>query len=691
MKYRIVHEGEDRLRVKCGKRAFSKKEGDIISGYLLDSDFISRVRTNPANGSILIEHDKTRSSDVYALLDLLEPDMLIKEGRYEDFTNEDINADFTDRLTDMVMHRYLRKMFVPRPLRHLNALFKAVRFIVPGISALLSGKVNVDVLDATSIGISLYQRDFSTASSIMFLLRVSDLLEEYTHQKTKMALVRSLAVNVDRVWKVEDGQDTEVSVMDIVPGDFIRVRTGHSVPLDGEIVQGEALVNESSMTGEPLSVRRTVDDSVYASSVVEEGNIVIRVRSLATETRIQSIVSLIDSSEKLKAGIENKATRLADGIVPYSFLLAGAVMALTGNVTKAVSVLMVDYSCAIKLTTPVSIISAMREASDHGIMVKGGKFIEAYANADTIVFDKTGTLTYSEPNLAKVVPLNGKSRKEVLKIAACLEEHFPHSVANAIVKGAHEEGLDHREEHTEVEYVVAHGISSTINGRRAVIGSGHFIFEDEGIELSEENRKIILRESEGYSVVYLAQGDELEGILCIEDPVRQEAIEVIGRLREEGIENIVMLTGDGSAAARNVYETLALDDFVSGVLPEDKADSVKGMRELGRTVIMVGDGVNDSPGLSAADVSVAMGESSDIAREVADISLKGDDLNGLVTMRKLSRRTLDRINSNYRIIVAFNSMLLVLGIAGLIAPATSALLHNGSTMALTGHSMRKYM
>ena len=513
-------------------------------------------------------------------------------------------------------------------------------------------------------------------------MSISDALEDYTVQKAKSTLKDSLALNIDTVWLVgDDGEEKQVPAMDIVKGDKVKVHMGDVIPVDGKVIDGDGMVNEASMTGEPLAVHKTNGKTVHAGTVMEEGNIVVEVYSMNKETRLNKIIDLIENSEDLKATTQSKAEKLADSIVPYSFLATALTYLITGNASKALSVLMVDFSCAIKLTTPLSIISAMREASDNRMMVKGGKFLEAYANADTIVFDKTGTLTNATPKVVDVIPMSKRyKRDEILRMAACIEEHFAHSIAKAIVKQAEEEGLKHEEDHSEVEYIVAHGIATEYDGKRAVIGSRHFLFDDEKIKVTKTQEKKIAKEVKEHSVVYLAIDGKLEGLICIDDPVREEAKFVIEELKSLGIENVIMLTGDSESGAKAGAKALGITEYRSQVLPEDKSRIVEELKAEGKTVIMVGDGINDSPALATADVSVSMKHSSDIAREVADISLLSDDLYDLVTLRKLSSGMLDKINSNYHNIVAVNGSLLVLGVMGIIPPSTSSLIHNLSTM-----------
>ena len=607
--------------------------------------------------------------------------------------SKEITDDFYWNISGMIGRRLLGKWFLPMPIRNAITLYRAIKYIWNGLDSLTSFRVDVALLDGAAVTGALLQGQYDPASSMMFLLSISDELEHYTVQKAKSTLKDSLALNIDTVWLVDDdGEEKQVPAMDIDKGDRIKVRMGDVVPVDGKVVDGEGMVNEASMTGEPLAVHKTNGKTVHAGTVMEEGNIVVEVYSMNKETRLNKIIDLIENSEDLKAETQGKAERLADSIVPYSFLATALTYLITRNASKALSVLMVDFSCAIKLTTPLSVISAMREASDNRMMVKGGKFLEHYANADTIVFDKTGTLTNATPKVVDVIPMSRRyKRDEILRMAACIEEHFAHSIATSIVNQAAEEGLKHDEDHSEVEYIVAHGIVTEYDGKRAVIGSRHFLFDDEKIKLTKTQEKKIEKEATEHSVVYLAIDGKLEGLICIDDPVREEAKYVIEELKSLGIENVIMLTGDGESGAKAGAKSLGITQYRSQVLPEDKSRIVEELKAEGKTVIMVGDGINDSPALAAADVSVSMKHSSDIAREVADISLLSDDLYDLVTLRKLSVGMLDKINTNYRNILVFNGSLLVLGVMGLIQPATSSMLHNLSTMIFGAMSTKSVL
>lgn len=589
----------------------------------------------------------------------------------------------------MIARRYLIRWFVPLPIRTAITVFRGLKYVAKGLSTLAEGKLTVEVLDGAAIGASMLQKNYESAGTVMFLLGVSGLLEDYTKARTRTALTGSLAVKVDKVWVVKNGVDTLVDLKDVVPGDLVRIRDGAMIPVDGTVVEGEAFVNESTMTGESKAVLKNEGKTVFAGTILDEGSFVVKVRAVNGNTKIQKIIELIDHSEDLKAGIQSRAEHLADSIVPFSFLGFGLTLLFTRNITKAVSILMVDYSCAIKLSTPISVISALREAADRNMTVKGGKYLEEFALADTVVFDKTGTLTKAEPKLQKIIAFGSRSEEEILKIAACIEEHFPHSMARAIVNGAAERGIDHAEEHADVKYIVAHGIATTLRGERAVIGSRHFVIEDEKVLVTEQQQATIEEVGGAASVIYLGIGGKLAGVLCISDPPREEAAVAIKRLRETGIKNVVMITGDSQKAAERTAEILGIDTFYAQVLPEDKHNYVERMKAEGKRVIMVGDGINDAPALAAANVSVAMSDASDIARETADVTLRGENLEDLAELRVLSQKLMDRIQSNYKFIVAFNTGLLAGGFFGFLSPTTSAFLHNASTMAICAKSMTK--
>ncbi len=695
MKFKVMHDSAPRLRVRAGKWAFTKEEGYGIASLLLDYEFVHDVFTSHRNGSILIYYDGDDESKqkIFNILAGITIDDLFEAEPTQTQVSKEITDDFYLKLSKMIGRRLLGRWFLPMPIKNALTIFRAAKYIWYGLDSLTSFRVDVALLDGAAVAGALIQKQYQPASSMMFLLSISDALEDYTVQKAKSTLKDSLALNIDTVWVVgEDGEEKQVSAMDIDKGDKIKIHMGDIIPVDGKVVDGEAMVNEASMTGEPLAVHKSEGKTVHAGTVIEEGNIIVEVYSMNKETRLNKIIDLIENSEDLKAETQSKAEKLADSIVPYSFLATALTYLITRNPSKALSVLMVDFSCAIKLTTPLSVISAMREASDNRMMVKGGKFLEAYANADTIVFDKTGTLTNATPKVVEVIPMSRRyKRDDILRMAACIEEHFAHSIATAIVKQAEEGGLKHEEDHREVEYIVAHGIVTEYGGKRAVIGSKHFLFDDEKVKVTKTQERKVKKEAKEHSVVYLAIDGKLEGLICIDDPVREEAKYVIEELKSLGIENVIMLTGDSESGAKAGAKALGITEYRSQVLPEDKSKIVEELKSEGKTVIMVGDGINDSPALAAADVSVSMKHSSDIAREVADISLLSDDLYDLVTLRKLSVGMLDKINTNYRNIVAVNGSLLVLGVMGVIQPSTSSMIHNLSTMLFGAMSTKSVL
>lgn len=694
MKYQVMYDKGTRLRVRSGQWAFTKEEGYGLASLLLENDFIIEVFTSHRNGSLLIYYENVENKGkIFDILNNITIDDLFEGEPTQAQLSREITDDFLLKLSKMVLGRLLGNIFYPIPLRNLITIYYAIDYLWEGFDSLTSFRVDVALLDGAAVAGALLQRNFKPASSMMFLLSISDALEDYTVQKAKSTLRDSLALNIDTLWVVgEDGTEIQCPAADIRKGDKIKVHMGDVIPVDGKVIDGEGMVNESSMTGEPLAVHKSNGKTVHAGTVVEEGNLIIEVFSINKETRLNKIIDLIENSEEYKADAQSRAEKLADSIVPYSFLTTFLTYLITRNATKALSVLMVDFSCAIKLTTPLSVISAMKEASDHRMMVKGGKFLENYAIADTIVFDKTGTLTNASPKVVEVIPMSKRyGRDELLRMAACIEEHFAHSIATAIVKQAEEEGLKHEEDHSEVEYIVAHGIVTQYDDKRALIGSAHFLFDDEKVKVTKTQQKRIDKEVKDHSVVYFAIDGKLEALICIEDPVRVEAKYVIEELKELGIKNIVMLTGDSESGAKSIANALGIDKYESQVLPEDKSRIVEKLKEEGKTVIMVGDGINDSPALAVADVSVSMKNSSDIAREVADISLLSDDLYDLVTLRKLSTGMFDKIYTNYHGIVAVNSALIALGILGTITPATSSMIHNLSTMLFGVMSTRSVL
>ncbi|MGN0657345.1 MAG: heavy metal translocating P-type ATPase [Ruminiclostridium sp.] len=691
MNYKIVYDKPCRIRFRCGGYAFDKKLEYSIYRRISNADFVNSAEVHSENGGILVYYREGFRQQVIDLVSELCPKDMEQIAPDSEYGISEIDRSFVDSLAVTVGKKLVSRLFVPIFLRKYLILFHGLKYVLRGVKTLLSGELTVDVLDGASIGACLIQKNYTTAGTVMFLLNISGLLEDYTRARTKAALADSLAVKADKVWLIKDDSDILIPMSELKKGDNIRIRTGSVIPVDGEIKEGEAYINEASMTGEPLAVMKSSGDTVFAGTVVEEGSVAVTVREISSNTKISKIIELIDNSENLKAGVQSRAERLADNIVPFSFLGFGLTLLLTRNITKAVSVLMVDYSCAIKLSAPISVISAIKEAADMNITVKGGKYLEEFALADTIVFDKTGTLTNAEPVLEKVIPFGGYSENEVLKIAACLEEHFPHSVARAIVKGAADLGLNHAEEHAEVNYIVAHGIATTLNGERAIIGSRHFVCEDEGVEITSEQQSVIDEKSGACSVIYLAVGDKLAGALCISDPPRIEAKTVVETLKSDGFGNVVMLTGDSEKAARIISEQLGITEYYAQILPEEKHGMVEKMKSEGRRVVMVGDGINDAPALAAANVSAAVSDASDIAKETADITLHSSGLEELIQLRRLSRLLMERIHRNYRFILVFNSALLMSGLVGILSSSASAFLHNASTMAICAKSMTKLM
>ena len=603
-------------------------------------------------------------------------------------SGRELNKEYQEKLISKVIYHFGRKWFLPAPIRNAYTAVVSVKYIWKGIRTLAKGKIEVPVLDATAIGVSMLRGDYGTAGSVMFLLGVGELLEEWTHKKSVGDLARSMSLNVGKVWLKKDGQEILVPSEKIVSGDEVVVHMGNLVPFDGEVSDGEGMVNQASLTGESVPVRRTLGSVVYAGTVLEEGELTILVKQTGGSSRYEKITAMIEESEKLKSGLESKAEHLADRLVPYSLGGTALTYLLTRNATKALSILMVDFSCALKLAMPISVLSAIREANQHKITVKGGKFLEAVADADTIVFDKTGTLTKAQPTVAEVVSFSEtKSPDELLRIAACLEEHFPHSMAKAVVDAAREKHLDHEEMHSKVEYIVAHGISTTIEGKKAVIGSYHFVFEDENSVIPKGMEEKFSRLPAEYSHLYLAIEGVLAAVICIEDPLRPEAAEIVRQLKKAGLKKIVMMTGDSERTAKAIAKKVGVDEYYAEVLPEDKANFVEKEKAEGRKVIMIGDGINDSPALSAADVGIAISEGAEIAREIADITVAADDLAEILVLRMLSNRLMKRIHRNYRFIVTFNAGLILLGVGGILQPTTSALLHNTSTLYIGLKSM----
>lgn len=699
MKFQMIHEVRDRIHVRCLSakgvlfRGFDARQGAVILSRLERISGVYKVKLYSASGEVAITFapDKRASLrpillDTLAYLDPNDPGLQKSSKHQADALI--LNRTYRNRLISHVTRHFACKWFLPMPVRMLRAWYHTLGFIRKGVKSLLSGKLDVPVLDATAITAAMLQNDLGTAGSIMLLLGIGDILEEWTLKKSVHDLASHMSINVDTAWKVlENGTEIEVPLTEVEKGDVISVKMGSTIPLDGLVTGGEALVNQASMTGESMPVRKTVDGTVFAGTVVEDGEICIRVTGTVGDTRFDRIVKIIEDSEAFKSNLEGRANHLADRLVPWC--LGGTLLTylITRNVMKAMAVLMVDFSCALKLSMPLAVLSAMRECSTYKITVKGGKFLEAVAEADTIVFDKTGTLTLAKPKVADVICFDGYSRETVLRYAACLEEHFPHSVANAIVRQAADEGITHDELHSKVEYIVAHGIASRVGDKRIVIGSHHFIFEDEHCRVPEGQEDLFESRSPAYSHVFMALNGVLMAIICISDPLRPEAVEVMKALRRVGFQNLVMMTGDNKRTAENVAATLELDRFYAEVLPEEKAQFVKAAKAEGHRVVMVGDGINDSPALSEADAGIAIAEGADIAREIADITISARDLHQLIVLKELSNLLMKRVNFNYDFVVSFNAALIALGVAGILPPATTALLHNGSTIALSLHSM----
>ena len=670
------------------QRRMTGAQADMLHYYLLSLEGVKKVSVSERTADATILYNERSCGRSQLVTALSEFGYERTEVAVPEHTGRELNREYEEKLFNLVLGRAVRAFLVPQPLNQAYCLFRMVHFLKEGLRCLLRGKLEVPVLDATTIAVSILRGDYDTAGSVMFLLDAGGLLEEWTHKKSVDDLARRMYLNVDRTWIRTPEGEVLVSVRDVEPGDYIVVRTGNVIPLDGSVTAGEGSVNQASMTGESLPVRKAEGAYVYAGTVLEEGELEIRVDKALGSGRYDKIVNMIEDSEKLKSSTESRAAHLADSLVPLS--LGGTAMTwlLTRNITKALSFLMVDFSCALKLAMPICVLSAMRECSDHHINVKGGKFLEAVAGADTIVFDKTGTLTYATPSVREIISFGDHDEEELLRLAACLEEHFPHSIANAVVKEAAKRGLIHEERHTKVEYVVAHGIASSINGNRALIGSWHFIFEDEKCTLPEGAQEKFDALPGDCSLLYLALDRELAAVICIEDPIRGEAKSVVEDLHGAGFSRVVMMTGDSRRTAEAVAGRLGMDEFYAEVLPEDKAAFVKKEHEAGRKVVMIGDGINDSPALSEADAGIAISAGAAIAREIADITISADDLHELVVLRRLSNALMDRINQNYRRIMSFNGLLIALGFFGCLPSARAALLHNLSTIYFSVDSMK---
>ena len=687
MKFVVKHEIKGRIRVHFCQKRMTFEEADTLQYYLDSQEMItsSKVQERTQDATICYTGEK---SAVIALLRSFHYEKVDVPDVYRQNSGRETNREYWDKLVTKVVVHYGNKLFLPMPIRTVITGVKSVKYIYQGIHTLLQRKIEVPVLDATAIGVSMFRGDISTAGSVMFLLGIGEILEEWTHKKSVDDLARSMSLNISRVWLCNDGQEMLVPTTKIQTGDLVRVHMGNMVPFDGTVAEGEAMVNQASLTGESEPVRKYIESTVYAGTVVEEGELTIRVKETNGSSKFDKIVTMIEESEKLKSGLESKAEHLADRLVPYTLLGTGITYLLTRNMTKAISVLMVDFSCALKLAMPISVLSAIREASNYHLTVKGGRYLEAMAEADTIVFDKTGTLTKAQPTVKQVVAFNGMSENELLRIAACLEEHFPHSMAKAVVQAAIDRHLVHEELHSKVEYIVAHGISSKINDKKVVIGSYHFVFEDEKCAVPDGMMEEFDKLPSECSHLFMAIDHELAAVICIEDPLREEAAAVVRKLKETGISKVVMMTGDSDRTAKAIAARVGVDEYYSEVLPEDKASFVEEEKKAGRKVIMIGDGINDSPALSAADIGIAICDGAEIAREIADITVGADSLNELVTLKLISDGLMKRIHKNYRFIVGFNTGLIVLGVAGILQPATSALLHNTSTLMIGLKSMQ---
>ncbi|MFW5651576.1 MAG: heavy metal translocating P-type ATPase [Acetivibrio ethanolgignens] len=687
MKFIIKHEIHGRMRIHVQQRRMSCEEADILHYYFSSQKLVTFVKVQERTQDIILCYVGERRN----ILELLKRFSYKRASVPESFlrnSGRKLNRKYWEKLVNRVILRAGSRLFMPYPLRCGLISVKAVKYLWNGIKALSRKKIEVAVLDATAIGVSILRGDMNTAGSIMFLLGIGEVLEEWTHKKSVEDLARSMSLNISKVWLLSDEKEALVPASEITVGDYVVVHMGNVIPFDGTVISGEAMVNQASMTGESSAVYKKKEGYVYAGTVVEEGELVLQVKETAESSRFEKIVTMIEKSEKLKSAMEGKAEHLADRLVPYTLAGTALTYLLTQNVTRALSVLMVDFSCALKLAIPISVLSAIREASLYNITVKGGKYLEAIAEADTVVFDKTGTLTIAQPTVAEVVSMNGEEPDELLRIAACMEEHFPHSIAKAVVDAAKEKNLVHEEIHSKVEYIVAHGISTTLDGKRAIIGSYHFVFEDEGCIVREDMRQRLAQMPTEYSYLYLAIENVLAAVICIEDPLRQEAAAVINSLKRAGIRKLVMMTGDSERTARAIAAKIGVNEYYSEVLPEDKAKFIEKEKKQGRRVIMIGDGINDSPALSIADVGIAISDGAEIAREIADITIGADNLYEIVTLKAISNGLVKRIQKNYWAIAGINTALIALGVSGAIQPTTSSLLHNTSTLAISLKSMQ---
>ncbi|SCX12732.1 ATPase, P-type (transporting), HAD superfamily, subfamily IC/heavy metal translocating P-type ATPase [Lachnospiraceae bacterium YSD2013] len=686
MKFTIKHEIKGRLRVHLPMKRLSFREADTLEYYLSNFAEIIQAKVYERTADAVVTFACDRERIIGILKDFSFDKVNVPEKVFE-CSGRELAAEYYDRLVTTVILHYGKRLVLPISVRRLWVMAKSIKYAWRGIKTLKNKKLQVELLDAMAITAAVHTGDFNTASSVMFLLKIGDILEDWTHKRSVDDLARRMSLNIDKVWLLTDDGEVLIDSSDVKCGDKVIVRVGNMIPFDGEVAAGEAMVNQASMTGESVAVHKGIGMSVFAGTVVEDGELTISVTQTEGSGRFDKIVKMIEESEKLKSSLESKAERLADKLVPYTLLASGLTWLVSRNVTKAVSVLMVDYSCALKMAMPISVLSAIKEASEYDITVKGGRFLEAVAEADTIVLDKTGTLTKAQPTVVRVVSFDGESEDELLRQAACLEEHFPHSVARAVVEAAQKKDLLHDELHTKVEYIVAHGIASEIDGEKAVIGSYHFVFEDEGVKIPEDKKGLFEELPDEYSHLYFAKSGRLAACILIEDPMREEVKTVVEKLRTQGFEHIVMMTGDSERTARKIAAEAGITEYYAEVLPEDKAGYIERAKAEGRKVIMVGDGINDSPALSASDAGIAISEGAEIARQIADITISSSNLESIAILREISMLLMKRIKFNYRTIVGFNTALIGLGVAGILPPATSAMLHNGSTVALGLKSM----
>ena len=690
MRFKIEHEIRGRVRLHICQKRMTCRQADQLEYFLTKLNGVTSAKVVERNQDVVICYSDNREEMLRAIQRFSYEKAEAPES-YLQNSGREMNGDYWDKMVNHVVLHYGKKIFLPLPVRTFLTTLKSVKYIWKGVRTLAKCRIEVPVLDATAIGVSMLRGDFSTASSVMFLLGFGEILEDWTHKKSVDDLARSMSLNVSKVWLITEDSEVQVGTDEIKPGDRVRIHMGTVIPFDGIVTEGEAMVNEASLTGESMPVAKHESSYVYAGTVMEEGELTIRVKETSGSTKFEKIVTMIEETEKLKSAVESKAEHLADRLVPYTLAGTALTYALTRNVTKALSILMVDFSCALKLAMPISVLAAIREANAHHITVKGGKFLEAVAEADTIVFDKTGTLTKAQPTVVDVVSFNGDSKENLLRLAACMEEHFPHSMAKAVMDAAKERGLTHEEMHSKVEYIVAHGISTMVDGRKAIIGSHHFVFEDEKCTIPVGKEELFRNLPEEYSHLYLGIEGKLAAVICIEDPLRPEAPEVVKALRKAGFTQIVMMTGDSDRTAKAIAARVGVDKYYSEVLPEDKAKFVEEAKAQGRKVLMVGDGINDSPALSAADVGIAISDGAELAREIADITIGADDLSVMVTLKEISNGLMDKIHKNYRRIVGINGSLIALGVTGVIQPTMSALLHNTSTLLIGMDSMKSVL